>query len=376
MGARHPGRGPVPVDADKNGLGSLGSLVQERALQGCYPGAVFAVARGSRVLELSAVGIANIDTKASMRTDSIFRQMSSTKPITAALAMMLVEEGKLKLDAPVSATLSEFATFGVPGGPPLTLRHLLTHTSGIGFGSIPTTPTTLAERARNIATRSVTARAGKDWAYSGYDGPDVVARMVEVAAGEPFDRFAKRRLFDPLGMKDTTWALTPAQEQRLVGLYAAKNGSVAHTAALLPPTLYPSGGAGLCSTVPDYLRFVQMLAGNGTLDRVRVLSSASVEEMRRKQLPAGFPGLPPGNAAGLLMRYVDDPTAAKSPLPAGAYGWSGAYGTHFWIDPTTGLAAVWMINLTTAGGAGSPDALEFEQMVTRACQADSRCGTR
>ena len=353
--------------------------MQEMVVKNEIAGAVTMVVTRDKILHLETIGFADVAAKKPMTPDTLFWIASMTKPITGTAILMLQDEAKLSVSDPVAKYLPEFAGLKTPSGKPanLTIRQLLTHTSGLGEASGPA-----AQQARTLAdlvpiwlAAPMQYEPGEKWKYT-QSGINAAARIVEVVSGMSFDVFLQKGLFDPLGMKDTTWALTPAQEQRLVGLYAAKNGSVAHTAALLPPTLYPSGGAGLCSTVPDYLRFVQMLAGNGTLDRVRVLSSASVEEMRRKQLPAGFPGLPPGNAAGLLMRYVDDPTAAKSPLPAGAYGWSGAYGTHFWIDPTTGLAAVWMINLTTAGGAGSPDALEFEQMVTRACQADSRCGTR
>lgn len=358
------------------GLGGLRQQIEARIQQGRYPGAVFAVAHREQVLDLSALGVADIDTKAPMRPDAVFRLMSMTKPVTAVAAMILVEEGKLPLDGPVSSVLPEFTAFGVPGAPPMTLRHLLTHTSGIGFGTLPMKPATLAGRVRETADRSIDVPTGTVWAYSGVEGGDVVARMIEVAAGEPYDRFLQRRLFDPLGMKDTTYNLSPAQEQRLVGLYAAEGGKVTHAAPMLPQPTYPSGGAGLYSTAGDYLRFVQMLAGDGALGKVRILKPTSVEEIRRQQLPAGQFGLPPGLAWGLMVRHIADPAAVKSPLNAGAFGWSGAYGTHFWIDPKTGVSAVWMVNLTTAGGASSVDALDFEQMVMAACRIDHRCTTQ
>lgn len=376
-GCATPPDSPALSEASStSGLGALRSQVEERVSQGRYPGAVYAVARGGSLLAIEAVGAADVETQAPMRADSIFRTMSMTKPVTAAAAMILVQEGKLDLDAPVSRVLPEFAAFGVPGAPPLTARHLLTHTSGIGFGSIPTKRVTLAEHVRGIAARPMKVPAGSEWAYSGFDGPDVVARMIEVIAGEPYDRFVKRRIFDPLGMKDTGYSLDPAQQQRLVGLHAAKDGSIIKSPPLLPDPSYPSGGAGLFSTAADYLRFARMLAGDGALDEIRVLTPRSVAEIRRAQLVAGFPGLAPGLEWGLLVRRLADPAAAKSPLPVGAYGWSGAYGTHFWVDPATGLAAVWMINLSTAGGAASPDALDFEQMVAAACRTDRRCAAR
>lgn len=357
------------------GLRSIPSQVGERIARGRYPGAAFAVARGDRVLLSGAAGVSNVAARTPLRADSIFELMSMTKPVTAVAAMILVEEGRLELDAPVSRTLPEFASFGVAGAPPLTLRHLMTHTSGIGFGRLPTAEArpTLAEHVREIAARRMTTPAGSRWEYSGLDGPDVIARMVEVAAGEPYDQFVRRRIFAPLRMRDTTYSPSPRQSRRLVRLYAARDGSITEAQPMFPQLSYPSGGAGLYSTVEDYLRFARMLANDGALDGVRILSPGTVAEMRRPQLAAGFPGLAPGLGFGLLMRTVSDPVAARSPLPAGAYGWSGAYGTHFWIDPNRGLAAVWMIGLANAGGAGSADALDFEQMVTEACAHDRRC---
>lgn len=350
------------------------SKVQANMAAGRYPGAVFAVARGGDVLDIQAVGVSNLETSAKMRTDSIFRTMSMTKPVTAVAAMILVEEGKLDLDGPVSLVLPEFAKWGVAGAPPLTLRHLLTHTSGIGFGSMPSQPSTLKGRVEETAARQMTSPVGKEWAYSGVEGPDIVARMIEVVAGEPYDRFVERRILDPLEMKDTGYHLNAEQRSRLVALHAAADGKVALAPPLIPDFTYPSGGAGLYTTAPDYLRFAQMLAGYGVFRGVRLLKPASVAELRREQVPAGSPGLAPGVGYSFMMRRIADPIAAKSPLPAGAYGWSGAYGTHFWVDPNTGLTAVWMVNLTTAGGAGSPDARAFEEFVIDACSVDRRCG--
>lgn len=341
-----------------------------------YPGAVFAISRGEHLLALEAVGVADTGTGTPMRPDSVFSLMSMTKPVTATAVMILVQEGRLDLDAPVSMHLPEFAGFGVEGGPALTLRHLLTHTSGIGFGTLPMTQATLAERVQGTSRRTLRIGAGRQWAYSGVEGPDVAARVVEVVSGQPFDQFVQSRIFDPLGMKDTAWVLDEARSARLVELYEAKDGQLAPPTGALPQLTYPSGGAGLFSTAADYSRLARMLANDGVLDGRRILEQASVEEMRRDQLGAGFSGLPNGVGAGLLMRVVLDPAAAGSPLPAGAYGWSGAYGTHFWVDPATGLSVVWMINLSNAGGAGSADALEFERLVTAACATGDRCAAR
>jgi CubicO group peptidase (beta-lactamase class C family) len=191
-----------------------------------YPGAAFAIARRDKVLDIEAVGLSDTQTRSPVRVDSIFQQMSMTKPVTAIAVMILVEEGKLDLDAPVSKVLADFQGFGPAGAPPLTLRHLLTHTSGIGFGSLPFTPSTLEQRARATAAAKRTVPAGTAWAYSGVEGADVAARVVEVVAGEPYDAFVRRRIFAPLGMKDTGYSLNAEQRTRRVGLYEAKAGAL------------------------------------------------------------------------------------------------------------------------------------------------------
>lgn len=350
-----------------NSYSGLDATIASRVAAGRYPGAVYLISKGDRVIHQGAVGLADTDKNAPIGMDSIFRLMSMTKPVTAVAAMILVDDRKIALDDQLGHYLSEFA------GSAITIRQLLTHTSGIGFGSIAVPGENLADRVRKIASKPLPTPAGTKWQYSGYDGLDVVARLVEVVSGEPYDRFVKSHIFDPLGMKDTTYSLTPEQEARLVGLYAAKDGKISASSPPLPPITHPSGGAGLYSTGPDYMRFAEMLAQGGKLGKVRILSRSSVSEISRTQLPAGFPDLQPGLAFGLGMRVVGDPVALKSPLPAGAYGWSGAWGTHFWVDPSRQLAAVWMINITTAGGAGSVDALDFEKLVMDSCAKDERC---
>ena len=340
-----------------------------------YPGAVYLVSVGDRLVFQASLGVADIDTNAPMQRDSVFRAMSMTKPVTAVAVMMLVDEGKLQLDQPVSKYLPEFgdARGEADGQPRVTLWHLLTHTGGGGFGGIPVGAKSLEERTLKVASLKPSTPPGARWAYSAVDGFDVLARVVEVVSGQRYETFLKEHLFDPLGMKDTTYTPDANQKARTVGLYAAKNGVIAPDRPPFPDVSYPSGGAGLYTTGPDTLRLAQMLANDGALGDVRILKPSTVREMSRAQLADGFPGLQPGLAWGLGVRRVENPQNLKSPLPAGAFGWSGAYGTHFWVDPRRKLAAVWMINLTNAGGAGSPDALEFERLVMTACDSDPRC---
>ncbi len=355
----------------------LDASIAGRVSAGRYPGAVFVVAKADGVLHVGTAGVADVEHQTPIRADAIFRMMSMTKPVTAVSVMMLVDDGKVALDDPVSRYLPEFLGYGAssPADPtPITVRHLLTHTGGLGFGSITISESSLSARMAKIAGNGPKGAPGKKWEYSGFDGFDILARIVEVASGESYDVFLKGRLFDPLTMKDTTYVLSASQQARLVGLYKPEQGTFVRGTSPLPDVRYPSGGAGLYSTAEDFTKFAQMLAGGGTRGSVRILTPTAVDEIRRVQLPVGFAGLAPGLAWGLGVRRIADPALADSPLPVGAYGWSGAYGTHFWVDPQRKFAAVFLTNVTTAGGAGSPDALDFERFVMRTCESNGRCG--
>lgn len=368
---------PVADFAASADFKDLDAAVEERVSAGRYPGAVFVVANADRVLHVGAVGFADVEHQTPVRSDAIFRMMSMTKPVTTVAVMMLVDDGKVVLDDPVSRYLPEFLGYAAqrPTDPtPITVRQLLTHTSGLGFGSMLISENSLSARTAKIASSSLKGVPGKKWEYSGLDGFDILARIVEVASGKSYESFLKQRLFDPLEMKDTTYVLSASQQSRLVGLYKPEKGKFVRGTSPLPDVRYPSGGAGLYSSAADFTRFAQMLAGRGASGSVRILTTQAVDEMSRAQLPVGFPGLAPGLAWGLGVREVADPALANSPLPVGAYGWSGAYGTHFWVDPEHKLTAVFLTNVTTAGGAGSPDALDFERFVTRTCESNKRCG--
>lgn len=369
-------KAPVARASATPGLAGLDADIKARVEQGRYPGAVFIVARGEQTLHAAAVGNSDIDRKSPMQLDSIFRIMSMTKPVTAVAAMMLVEQGQLDLDAPVKQYLPEFADFDRPGATPLTLRHLLTHTGGFGIlAMLPKEKTTLAARIRELGEEGPDNDAGEKWRYSGVDGFDVVARIIEVVSKQPFEQFLQQRIFAPLGMKDTTYVLNAEQKKRLVGLYKASRGSITKDTPFMVPAdfHYPSGGGGLYSTGLDYIRFTQMLADGGVLGSVRILKPETVEQMAAEQLPTGYPGLPKHYAWGLGMRLVSEASSPLSPLPVGSYGWSGHFGTHFWIDPRHQLSAIFLINLTNAGGAGSVDAFDFERLVVDACRTDRRC---
>lgn len=307
-----------------------------------------------------------------MQVDTTFRQMSMTKPVVAVAAMTRVEKGLIDPDAPVSQYLPEFYGFEDEGARPVTIRHLMTHIGGMGFGGLPWESTLLSGRMDAISAPDRPVRPGEAWAYSAADGPDMIARVVEVTSGQSYDQYVQSVMFAPLGMKDTGYCLRDEQRARLVGLCKARTGAISEGKSLLPDPKYPSGGSGLYSTVPDDLRLAQMLAGGGSLDGVRILPAEPVEEIRRAQLVPGLPGPQPGPGWDLLVRQVCDPAAAGSSLPENSYGWSGAYGTQFWVSPESELSAAWMMSLTSAGGAGDPEVFAFEAYIIGGCRTDPR----
>ncbi len=363
------------------GLDQLDRQAAANVSSKVYPGAVYLVAMNGATVHATTVGVSSLEQGAPMRQDTIFRLASMSKPITATAIMILVDEEKIRLDDPVSKYLPEFShpKVGAPAAGdqtalpeakrPITIREILTHTSGIEGDPAVTTAIvstldrriSLAERVRYYAQFPIAWEPGARFHYSALMGFDTLGRVVEVVSGQPFDRFLETRVLQPLGMKDTTFRLSPQQQERLVGIYDAKDGMFTPWPGALASYSYSSGAGGLFGTAGDYLRFAEMLAGHGARGGVRILTPKSADLMAFAQLDAGFPGLGPGTGWGLGMRRVE-----KDPfLPSGSFGWSGAYGTHFWIDPKHRLAAVLMINLSNALGAYAPTAREFERLVAR-----------
>ncbi|MFT3727913.1 MAG: serine hydrolase domain-containing protein [Terricaulis sp.] len=368
LGACATGQRSPQTNPPRTAWRQIDAAVASRVSAHRYAGTVFAIARGDAVLHEAAVGYADIGAATPMRRDTLFPQMSLTKVVTAVGVMVLVDEGKINLDAPVRQYLPELAGYELEGAP-VTVRHLLTHTSGFGvFGSIPpaTPDLTLAQRVQQLAEKHPSIRPGTRWQYSAFDGFDILARTIEVTSGQDYAAFLRARVFDPLGMHDATFSPTPAQRRRIAKLYGEHDGQLQPATAPFAMPAYPAGGGGLYASADDMLRLAQMLANHGARGNVRVLSAAAVAAMRSQQLAPNFPGLSPGLAWGLGVRVMGDPEAAHSALNRGAFGWSGAYGTHLWVDPNTGVAAVWMICTATGGGAGSPHAEEFEHWVMAA----------
>jgi len=371
-------------------LQRVGELVQRHIAAGSFSGAVTLVARNGRIVQHEAYGLMDLEAKKPMVKDGIFRIMSMTKPVVGVSVLMMMEEGKVRLQDPISKFVPEWKdmTVGMPlppangrggnGAPAaapaaagrggrggqeapryytvpvereVTIRDLLTHTSGLVSGpisqyanrSVAAGPKeTLADYVPRLGKVPLEFQPGTRWAYSATAGFDVLSRVVEVASGMPIDRFVKQRIFDPLQMKDTTY-IVPTSSPRLVKLYSrTADGLKPQPDPAFMNGVYFSGGGGLVSTPEDYAQFAMMLANGGELNGRRLLSPRLVELMDSVFAPDTLPGRPKGESFGLSVRVVNDPVARNSFLTEGSFGWSGAYGTHFWVDRKEHLIAVVM----------------------------------
>jgi len=332
-------------------LSRIGQMIDRRIAAGDVPGAVTLVAQNGRIVHFETRGVIDVDSKKLLPKDAIFPLASLTKPVTTVAILMLIEEGKVRLTDPVSRFIPAFAdaTVAVASGRTVaasravTIRDLLTHTSGID--SPPRLPTdsnaTLADFIPHFAKQPLEFQPGTHWTYSNTVAFDMLARVVEVASGETYDRFLRERIFEPLGMTDTAHTLTAAQKERLATRYDVTSSGLQRNVRSDTP-MYFGGGWGLNSTALDYYRFAQMLLNKGELDGKRLLSRRAVELMQSVHIPDTLPGRTPGTAWGLGVRVISDAGKAGVWLSNGSFGWTGASGTHFWIDPEENLVAVLM----------------------------------
>ena len=341
-------------------LEHIGELMQARMDAGWFPGAVTLVARNGEIVHLEAQGLMDIDSRRAMQTDAIFRIMSMTKPVVAVAVLMMIEEGRMRLTDPISRFVPELGglSVGADAGTAaasrgvaydVTLSDLLTHTAGFmsragtGQPAISIGPNdTLADVLPRFAGVSLDFEPGTMWAYSGQFGFDALARAVEVASGLPFDQFAEERIFGPLAMDDT-WFFPPEDADRIASAYRSDDGRlVPQPEQAFANGRYFSGGGGLYSTAEDYLRFASMLLNGGEFDGNHLLGRKSVELMRTALIPDTLPGRPAGEGWGLGVRVVTDRGARNTYLSNGSYGWSGAFNTHFFIDPVERVVGIFM----------------------------------
>jgi CubicO group peptidase (beta-lactamase class C family) len=342
-------------------------------------GTLAAIGKGQGALDVFGAGTQAMDSARAVDGDTIWRLYSMTKPVTGIAAMILIEDGKLKLDQPIADILPAFAKMKVQNTPDgsltdvrdaktlITVRHLLTHTAGLGYGivqkgplrdayneqgilggqvsrlPIPGLPASkpapsLAEFADRLAKLPLVHEPGTQWSYS--VGLDLLGRVIEVVSGQPFDLFLKARLFDPLGMKSTGFQVAAADVGRLSTNYAPFGGALlpidpATSSIYLDKPPIPYGGGGLVSTARDYDRFLAMLLGEGETDGVRILKPETARLAMSNLLPAGAStknSFVEGEGFGAGGR-VSLPT---SPTGEGVFGWGGAAGTIGFVDRKRG----------------------------------------
>ena len=376
-------------------LGRIREAVQRHITAGQVPGVVTLVSRRGKVVHFETHGLNDVEARKPMPKDAIFRLASMSKPIGAVAVMMMVEEGKVRLNDPVSRFIPEFkqASLAVPkggpstvaqggragggrgrGGPPpevdlvptraITVRDLLTHTSGLMSGgpgqqtapaAAQRTPQdTLATYVPRLGSVALDFQPGTLWRYSGLHGFDVLCRIVEVASGLTIDRFMQQRLFDPLGMKDTGFTITSARQPRMAIMYRrVQNGGFERQAdqgGLSSPTYFSCSG-GMVSTAEDYLQFAQMLVNGGELNGRRYLGPKTIALLASNHtgdLVNGQFGRPArGMGFGLGVQVVEDPVAADLRQSKGTFGWAGAYGTNSNIDPLEKMVTIIMMQTST-----------------------------
>jgi CubicO group peptidase (beta-lactamase class C family) len=335
-----------------------------------------------------------------MAKDAMFRIMSMTKPVVGVSVLMLIEEGKIRLSDPISRFIPEFKDIKVgvllPNQPPpppagqrgaapkfytvpadreITIKDLLTHTSGLVSGAISNSENAKvalkgkesnADYIPRLGQVPLEFQPGTRWAYSAQAGFDTLVRVVEVASGQKFDQFASQRIFVPLGMKDTFFYPAESYNPRIATLYSkTANGLQKQNNPGFMNGVFFSGGGGIFTTAEDYLQFGLMLLNGGQLNGKRLLSPRTVELMRSVFIPDTLPGRTPGEGFGLSVRVVSDPVKRGTSLSAGSFGWSGAYNTHFWVDPKEKVVAIMMTQIANDPTRGDIR-LDFENAVMQA----------
>jgi CubicO group peptidase (beta-lactamase class C family) len=366
-------------------LDHIGQYIRNEVATGKIPGAILLIQQHGKPVYFESFGVSDPDTGRPMTADAIFQIYSMSKAVTSVAAMMLVDDGKLALDDPVSKYIHAFANAKVgvdlsdeagqyplklePLKRPITIRDLLRHTSGITYGFFGESVVTKlyrdpklyvgdfdnAEFADRIATLPLADQPGTRWNYS--HSTDVLGRVVEIVSGQPLFQFEKQRLFAPLGMSDTAYYVADeAKWPRIAGAFPVDRFRVA---GIRDPTVarrWESGGAGLVSTIGDYARFLQMLLNRGKLDGKRYLKSETVALMTSDQIgpetgiihdPFYFPGPTSGFGLGFAVRTSPPPNTT---WPLGEYRWDGAGGSFYFVDPQDDMFAICMVQAPTQGG--------------------------
>ena len=390
---------PESVGMSIDRLGKIDKMLSSAVDKGDIPGVVALIARDGKIVFHKAYGHANTPDKKALDTDAIFRIASQTKAITATAVMILWEEGKFQLDDPISKYIPEFENTGVldtfneadstfttkPTDKAITIRHLLTHTSGIGYGMIDgddrfrkiyqkagiidaftTKDVAIGDNIKKLATLPLHANPGEKWIYS--EGLDVLGYLVEVVSGMPFDQFLRARIFDPLGMDDTWFYLPQTMAGRLVTVQQKTDGKwVGFESAIFDPD-YPvkgakrffSGGGGLSSTAADYARFLQMYLNKGTYNGHRILSRTTVRSVMANQIGDLWAG--GGKDYGLAFSVLNAKGEAMGGQGSeGTFDWGGYFNTQYFADPQEEIIGILMKQ--TQGTTNDQTGWKFRAMV-------------
>ena len=392
-GAEMPVAEAASVGMSAERLQRIDTAMQRHIDAGKIQGAVTALARRGKVVHFNAHGLMDVEAERPMSRDAIFIMMSSTKAVLGVAAMMMIEEGRIRPSDPVGKYIPELADMQVavlkdpadedispwrvdrrnppahrlvPANAPITIHHLLTHTSGLMSGGLGAAVSGRGKEARGTLARYIPTLAevpldfqpGSRRAYSGTTGLDVVARIIEIVSGVPFNEFVQTRIFDPLDMRDTHYDLPPSKASRRVAIEGQD------MSGWFGNTTYFSGSVGLSSTARDYLHFQQMLLNGGELFGRRLLGPRTVTMMTSNHVGhlsvAGRKG-GRGRGAGYAVGVILDPIAADSRRGAGAFGSGGAFGTISWSDPAEDIAGVIMLQQPYG-----PAIYDFENAVRQA----------
>ena len=369
------------VGMSEERLDRIDAMLLNAIDQNEIPGAVALIARDGKIVYFKAFGMANNASKRDLKRDDIFRIASQTKAITATAVMMLWEEGKFNMDDPISKYIPEFQEAQIldsfneqdssyttkPAENQITIRHLITHTSGIGYGMIDgderfrkiyqkagiidaftTEPVTIEENIKKLARLPLHHNPGEKFTYS--EGLDVLGYFIEILSGMPFDKFLRERIFDPLGMDDTWFYLPESKQDRLVTVQTKENGKWKEfpESSFYDPD-YPvkgamkffSGGGGLSSTAKDYASFLQMYLNNGELNGIRLLSRTTVQFMMANQIGEllGNSGAYYGLAFGVIDQKGQDMGGRGS---IGTFEWGGYFNTQYFADPEEKIIGILM----------------------------------
>lgn len=393
-----PGKTPV-AGISQERLSKLDAMLGEAMQKDQVPGLVAMVVKNGQIVYHSAKGFSDVESGKAMEKNSIFRIASQTKAITSTAIMMLWEEGKFRLDDPISKYIPEFknpqvlntfryadTTYSTKASTKeITIRHLLTHTSGLGYGVIDgdermkmiyhkagvmdlftTENITIGESVKRLAKLPLHHEPGAKFTYS--EGLDVLGYLIEIVSGMPFDQFLKTRIFDPLGMNDTRFYLSDAQAPRLVTVHTRKDNKwVSYPVTFYDPA-YPktgaktffSGGAGLSSSTEDYAKFLQMYLNGGIYNGKRILSPHTIHTMMQNQVGDLWNN---DRYYGLAFGVVNDKGVAMGGMGSkGTFDWGGYFNTQYFADPQTGIIGL-IFKQTSGAGNGDETGWKFRQMV-------------